>query len=161
MRLYLFIDDFYLYPISGQPALLDYVAAAMRDCNAWIKVATIERLSRPYEPSTRTGLELPHDATRIDLDVTLEDPAAAQRFLETVLDNYLLAVGISSKNRIAKREGFRSPSTGIRGSPKGLPELIAASIVVAATGSFVASRDRKGGCSCRRWPSVTEQEDGP
>lgn len=131
IRLYVFLDDFYLFPLRGQPSLLDHIAAVLRDCNGWIKVASIERLSRPFEPSTRMGLEIPHDATRIDLDVTLEEPAAAQAFLERVLSNYLVAVGISSKARIAKREALGRLVLASGGVPRDYLNLIAASIVVA------------------------------
>jgi hypothetical protein len=63
-QLVVYIDDFYLYSAHLQAELLDLLARLLRDCNGWIKLASIERLTRPYEPSTRVGLEVPHDATK-------------------------------------------------------------------------------------------------
>lgn len=131
VRLYVFIDDFYLMPLEVQPYALDVVSACLRDSNGWIKVASIERLSRSFEPSTRIGLEVPHDATRVDLDVTLEEPAAAQTFLETVLDNYLSAVGIETRTRIAKKEALGRLVLASGGVPRDYLNLIAGSITVA------------------------------
>lgn len=65
VRLSLYIDDFYLVPESEQPHLLDCVAGMLRDCDGWIKVASIERLTRSFEPSSRIGIEVPHDASKL------------------------------------------------------------------------------------------------
>lgn len=131
MRLYVFIDDFYLFPIERQPQLLDSLSGVLRDANGWLKIASIERLTRPYEPSSKLGLELPHDASRIDLDVTLEDPAAAQKFLEHVLSNYLQAAGIKTATSVAKREAFGRLVLASGGVPRDYLNLLAGSIVVA------------------------------
>jgi len=131
VRLYLFLDDFYLINSEHQPYVLDTVAGALRDCDGWIKVASIERLSRIFEPSSRLGLEAPHDVSRIDLDVTLEDPAAAQRFLESVLQNYLESSGIPSPRRIAKRAALGRLVLASGGVPRDYLSLVASSIIVA------------------------------
>lgn len=131
VRLFLYLDDFYLYPSSLQAAFLDYVSAILRDCDAWIKIASIERLSRPYEPSTRLGLEIPHDASRIDLDVTLEDPQAAQDFLQSVLVNYTQTAGVGQLSRIAKPEALGRLVLASGGVPRDYLNLFASSIVVA------------------------------
>jgi len=131
LRLYVFLDDFYLIHAEHQPYVLDTIAGALRDCNGWIKVATIERLARIFEPSSRLGLEAPHDVSRIDLDITLEDPAAAQRFLESVLQNYLEASGIPTPRRIAKRAALGRLVLASGGVPRDYMSLMAASIIVA------------------------------
>ncbi|MFI9010515.1 ATP-binding protein [Actinosynnema sp. NPDC053489] len=130
-RLYLFLDDFYLMPSAEQPQLLDHIAGMLRDCDAWIKVASIERLTRPFEPSTKVGLEIPHDASKIDLDVTLEDPAAAQSFLEAVLSNYVTAAGIRQPSSIAKPEALGRLVIASGGVPRDYLNLFASSIVFA------------------------------
>lgn len=130
-RLFLFIDDFYLLPTTEQPQLLDHIAGMLRDCDAWIKVASIERMTRPFEPSTKMGLEIPHDASKIDLDVTLEDPAAAQSFLEAVLSNYTSAAGIRQPSSIAKPEALGRLVIASGGVPRDYLNLFASSIVAA------------------------------
>lgn len=131
VRLFVYIDDFYLLPMDAQPAFLDFVAGMLRDCDGWIKVASIERLTRPYEPSARIGLEIPHDATKIDLDMTLEEPQSTQRFLEAVLVNYTTTAGIKSPSSIAKSEALGRLVLASGGVPRDYLNLFASSLVVA------------------------------
>ncbi|WP_156297379.1 hypothetical protein [Mycobacterium paragordonae] len=131
LAFYLFIDDFYLYPMKLQASLLDKFASTFRDCNAWIKLASIERLTRIFEPSTRLGLEVPHDATVIDLDVTLEQPSATQKFLESVVQSYITSVHIASPRSIAKPEALGRLVLSSGGVPRDYLNLFANSIVGA------------------------------
>lgn len=131
VRFYVYIDDFYLLPMDAQPAFLDFIAGMLRDCDGWIKVASIERLTRPYEPSARVGLEIPHDATKIDLDMTLEEPQATQHFLEAVLVNYTTTAGIKSPSSIAKSEALGRLVLASGGVPRDYLNLFASSLVVA------------------------------
>lgn len=131
LQLFLFIDDFYLYPVASQPRLLDFLAATFRDCSAWIKLASIERLTRTFEPSTRIGLEIPHDASMVDLDVTLENPASTQKFLESVLRSYAGNVGIKSIRSIAKAEALGRLVLSSGGVPRDYLNLFSNSIVAA------------------------------
>ncbi|WP_328425464.1 ATP-binding protein [Streptomyces sp. NBC_00443] len=131
VRLYLYVDDFYLFPISSQPYLLDYLAGMLRDCDGWLKVASIERLTRPFEPSSHIGIEIPHDASKIDLDVTLEDPEATQNFLESVLTNYTETVGITKPSSITRNAALGRLILGSGGVPRDYLNLFASSIVAA------------------------------
>lgn len=131
IRLYVYVDDFYLLDPVVQPQILDDVASVLRDCNGWLKIASIERLTRAYIPSTKTGLEVPHDATKIDLDVTLENPAATQRFLEAVLLSYTKAAGIRSLASIAKPEALARLVLASGGVPRDYLNLFASSLGVA------------------------------
>jgi len=131
VRLNIYIDDFYFFPIVEQPRLLDYVFAMLRDCDGWLKVASIERLTRPFEPSSKIGLEIPHDASKIDLDVTLEDPSAAEDFLENILANYTGTATVGKPSRIAKSEALGRLVLASGGVPRDYLNLFASSIVVA------------------------------
>ncbi|MEU6734725.1 ATP-binding protein [Streptomyces physcomitrii] len=131
VRLYLYIDDFYLFPQVAQPHLLDCVAGMLRDCDGWIKVASIERLTRPFEPSSRIGIEVPHDASKIDLDVTLEDPGSTQRFLESVLANYTATAGLAKPSSIAQNAALGRLVLASGGVPRDYLNLFASSIVAA------------------------------
>src|SRR5262249_39696951 len=46
LRVYLFLDDFYYLPRAEQPRLLDMLHGALRDCDAWMKIASIRHLTR-------------------------------------------------------------------------------------------------------------------
>jgi hypothetical protein len=87
-RVFIFLDDFYYVPRGSQPTLLDMLHGCVRDCDAWLKVATIRNLTRWFQPSPPTGLQTGQDADHIDLDVTLEDPQRAKAFLEAMLSAY-------------------------------------------------------------------------
>jgi hypothetical protein len=137
-RMYLYIDDYYLLPFAAQPVVLDYLAGMLRDCDGWLKIASIERLTRPFEPSSRVGLEVPHDASVIDIDVTLEDPAAAQKFLEDVLSNYTKTAGIKQPSSVAKSEALGRLVLASGGVPRDYLNLFATSIVVARTARSAA-----------------------
>ncbi|MEW2436719.1 ATP-binding protein [Streptomyces caniferus] len=131
VRLYLYLDDFYLFPIRSQPHLLDYLASMLRDCDGWLKVTSIERLTRPFEPSSRIGIEIPHDVSKIDLDVTLEDPEVTQKFLESVLKNYTETVGIAKPSSITRGAALGRLILGSGGVPRDYLNLFASSIVAA------------------------------
>ncbi|MEE1794384.1 ATP-binding protein [Streptomyces sp. BE308] len=131
VRLYLYLDDFYLFPLASQPHLLDCLAGMLRDCDGWLKVASIERFTRPFEPSSRIGIEIPHDASKIDLDVTLEDPGATQKFLESVLTNYTETVGIAKPSSITRSAALGRLILGSGGVPRDYLNLFASSIVAA------------------------------
>lgn len=131
VRLNIYIDDFYFFPIVAQPNLLDYAFGLLRDCDGWLKIASIERLTRTFEPSSKAGLEIPHDASKIDLDRTLEDPAAAQEFLEHMLSSYTTAAGVGVPSSIAKRQALGRLVLASGGVPRDYLNLFASSIVQA------------------------------
>ncbi|MFF4588155.1 hypothetical protein [Streptomyces sp. NPDC001388] len=100
LRLYVFVDDFYYIPRRDQPMLLDMLHGCVRDCDAWLKIASIRHLTRWWQSSPPLGLQTMHDADLLDLDVTLQDPGRAKRFLESILTEYARHVGIPSLSRI-------------------------------------------------------------
>ncbi len=106
-RLYVFIDELhYLLPRSEQPKLLDMIHGSVRDCDAWLKIAGIKHLSRWFQTSPPLGLQTGQDADHIDLDITLENPADAKTFLETVLRSYAKHVGITSLHKVLSPEAL-------------------------------------------------------
>lgn len=105
-RFYIFLDDLHYLPSSEQPKLLDLAHGAVRDSDAWLKVAGIRHLTRWFQAKPPLGLQTRHDADHIDLDVTLEQPSQAKTFLEQVFLSYAKHVGISSLSRILSREAL-------------------------------------------------------
>jgi hypothetical protein len=102
--LYIFIDDFYYIPRQDQVQLLDMLHGCVRDCSAWLKIASIRHLTRWFQSSPPMGLQTGQDADLLDLDVTLQDPVRAKRFLENVLHQYAKHVGVRSLTRIFHAE---------------------------------------------------------
>ena len=99
-RFYIFLDDLHYLPSAEQPKLLDLVHGAVRDSDAWFKVAGIRHLTRWFQEKPPLGLQTGHDADHIDLDVTLEEPSRAKTFLEQVFLRYARHVGVSSLSSI-------------------------------------------------------------
>lgn len=86
---YIFLDDVHYLPYSAVPAFLDHIHGVTRDNPVWLKVAGIRHQMRWFIPEPPTGLQLPHDAIEIDLDITLQEPERARRFLQNVLDAFI------------------------------------------------------------------------
>jgi hypothetical protein len=105
-HLYIFLDDFYFIGRDEQIALLDLLHSFVRDSNAWLKIATIRHLTKWFSPGDQLGLEIPHDATAIDLDVTLEEPKSAQEFLEEVLKQHGALAEVRSITSLFTRESM-------------------------------------------------------
>ena len=99
-QFYIFLDDLHYLPSAEQPKLLDLVHSAVRDSDAWLKVAGIRHLTRWFQAKPPLGLQTGHDADHIDLDVTLEKPSQAKTFLEEVFLSYAQHVEISSLSSI-------------------------------------------------------------
>jgi hypothetical protein len=93
-RVYLFLDDAHYMPRASQPALLDMLHSFVRDSDAWLKVAMIRHFSKWFHVDPPTGLQAGQDADAIDLDLTLQQPAKAKQFLETVLGAFARHFGI-------------------------------------------------------------------
>lgn len=100
LRFYIFLDDFYYLRRSDQPRLLDMLHGCVRDCDAWLKIASIRHLTRWFQSSPPMGLETIHDAEHINLDITLQDPRRAKEFLESILTQYVQKVGVSALNKL-------------------------------------------------------------
>ena len=100
LRVYIFLDDFYYLPRSDQPRLLDMLHGCLRDCDAWMKIASIRHLTRWFQSSPPLGLETIHDADHVNLDVTLQEPRRAKEFLENILTQYVNRVGVSALNKL-------------------------------------------------------------
>lgn len=112
-RTFVYLDDFYFVATADQPLLLDLMHSALRDCDVWLKIASIKHLTRWYQTDPMLGLQTGHDAAVIDIDVTLQEPLRAKQFLEEIL------------RRFAREAGVRSITTVV--SPAALDRLVLAS----------------------------------
>jgi hypothetical protein len=106
LRVYVFLDDFHYLARSEQPRLLDLLHRAVRDCDVWLKVAAIKHLTRWFDSAMHIGLETGHDADHIELDLTLQDPARAKRFLEEVLRRYAQQTGIFALSKVLSSDSL-------------------------------------------------------
>jgi len=129
--IYIFLDDVHYLPSQQVPAFLDVLHGITRDNPIWLKVAGIQHQTRWFIPNPPTGLQTGHDAAIINLDVTLEHPERAKRFLQTVLRAYV------DECHAAPVSNFLSPSAVDRlvvasgGVPRDFLTLCAASLQTA------------------------------
>jgi hypothetical protein len=87
--LYVFLDDIHYMSMKEQPVFLDMINSITRDNAIWIKAAGIRHQSRWFTDNPPTGLQTGHDAGLINLDITLEHPAKARKFLSDILETYM------------------------------------------------------------------------
>lgn len=125
---FLFLDDFHLIDSVSQPVLLHALHAALKGANGWLKVAGIGSLLHVYSPSTRKGLQIPGDAQYISLDLTLENPEAAEANLRVILEGFLKAVGYSISPAVISPESFRRLAWANAGVPRDFLQMFGRSV---------------------------------
>jgi Cdc6-like AAA superfamily ATPase len=95
-NIFIFLDDFHLLDLGFQSRLLSFIYAITRGNNVFIKVSAIETLTRTWDPKSRMGLQVPHDAQRINLDYNLTMPDKAEKHIEGILDAHAIYCGLPS-----------------------------------------------------------------
>ena len=104
---FIFLDDFHLIDSDSQPGLLHILHGGLKGANGWLKVAGLTSLLNYYSPRTRQGLQVPGDAQPISLDLTLENPEAAEAHLKAILNSFLEAVGYSFSSTVIPDAAFK------------------------------------------------------
>jgi Cdc6-like AAA superfamily ATPase len=99
-ELFLFLDDFHVLAESLQPRLLDVLYAVCRGNNLFLKISAIETLTRTFDPQTKQGIEIPHDAQLVLLDYNLTIPEKATQHIEAILDSHAVYCGLPSVRRM-------------------------------------------------------------
>lgn len=125
---FLFLDDLHLVDHDSQPMLLHALHAALKGANGWLKVAGLTSLLNAYSPATRQGLQVPGDAQYISLDLTLENPEAAETHLRAILEGFLKAVGYSLSGSIIPDAAFRRLAWANAGVPRDFLQMFGRSL---------------------------------
>lgn len=128
---FLFVDDFHYLAMKEQPLFLDMIHSISRDNAVWIKAAGIKHQSRWFTDNPPTGLQTGHDATIINLDVTLEQPAKAKSFLSNILRTYTTEAKLSRITAALSREAIDRLVLASGGVPRDFLILSATAIQVA------------------------------
>ena len=130
-HLFLFLDDFYYLSRMDQPYVLDLLHGCTRDINVWMKVASIQHLTRWFQASPPVGLQSGQDADIINLDVTLQEPERASEFLEQVLGEFCREVTISRSTAVVSQAALDRLVFASGGVPRDYLRLCADAIVKA------------------------------
>ncbi len=122
---YVFLDDFHLVDAASQPELLHLLHAALKGARGWLKVAGLRSLLNTYSPSGRKGLQSPGDAQQLSLDLTLENPEAAEAHLRAILNQFVNAVGYNLTTSILSASAFRRLVWANAGVPRDFLQMFA------------------------------------
>jgi Cdc6-like AAA superfamily ATPase len=126
-----FLDDYHLVDNDSQPALLSSLHGALKGANGWLKVAGLKSLLNHYSGSTRLGLQIPGDAQPLSLDLTLENPEAAEGHLRAILESFLGAVGYSFGPSVIQKDAFRRLVWANAGVPRDFLQMFARALELA------------------------------
>ena len=125
---FVFLDDLHLIDHDSQPILLHALHVALKGANGWIKVAGLSSLLNVYSPKTKQGLQVPGDAQFISLDLTLENPEAAETHLRAILEGFLKAVGYSLSGTVIPNAAFRRLAWANAGVPRDFLQMFGRSL---------------------------------
>jgi Cdc6-like AAA superfamily ATPase len=125
---FVFLDDFHLLDWDHQPKLLHLLHGALKGANGWIKVAGLRSLLNYYSAKSREGLQVPGDAQIISLDLTLENPEAAESHLRAILVSFLKAVGYPTSTTALPEGAFRRLAWANAGVPRDFLQMFARAV---------------------------------
>lgn len=93
--IFLILDDFYFVDTQDQPFVADFFHRLTKDTDLYLKIATIRHRSNLYVRSNRSfhGVELGHDAQKIDLDYSLDRFNDLKDFMRQLLNQAIEDVG--------------------------------------------------------------------
>ena len=127
-HVFVFLDDFHLIDPKEQPAFLHLIHGALKGANGWLKVAGIRSLLNYYSPTSKEGLQVPGDAQLISLDLTLENPEAAEAHLRAILNGFIKAIGYGGLRDILPEAAFHRLVWANAGVPRDFLQMFARSI---------------------------------
>jgi hypothetical protein len=99
-ELFLFLDDLHVVSQEIQPKLLDVLYAISRGNRIFLKLSVIETLTKTFDPASKVGLEVPHDAQFIWLDYNLTMPDKASQHIQTILESHAVYCGLPSIKKL-------------------------------------------------------------
>lgn len=123
--IFLFLDDFHLVDSQYQPRLAHYLQASLEGAGGWLKIAGLGSLLNVYSAKTREGLQIPGDAQFISLDLTLENPEAAESHLRAILSGFVNAVGYKLSQSVIPNAAFNRLVWATAGVPRDFLQMFA------------------------------------
>jgi hypothetical protein len=162
LQTYIFLDDVHYMTLQQVPYLLDLLHGITRDNPVWLKVAGIQHQTRWFIPNPPTGLQTGHDANIINLDVTLEHPERATRFLLDVLKGYVEECGALPLSRVISAAAIERLVLASGGVPRDFLTLCASSIQTArqrTNASAVGVQDVNNAAGVAGQTKLQELED--
>jgi hypothetical protein len=129
--LFIFVDEIHYLGMPGQPTFLDMLHSISRDNPVWLKIAGIKHQTRWFMDNPPIGLQTTHDASIINLDITLENPSRAKNFLVSILQTYAAEAQISATSSVISNAALERLVIASGAVPRDFLLLCANSIQVA------------------------------
>ena len=129
--LFIFVDEIHYLAMAGQPIFLDMLHSISRDNAVWLKIAGIKHQTRWFTDNPPRGLQTTHDASIINLDITLENPSKAKNFLVSILQTYAVESGITTITSVISNPALERLVIASGAVPRDFLLLCANSIQVA------------------------------
>lgn len=102
----IFLDDFHVIAKELQPLLLSALYSIARGNNTYIKLSGIEQFTKTWDEVSRKGLQPPHDATVLKLDLNLTMPDRSKQHIMSILNAHANYCGLPSISYLAPDEVF-------------------------------------------------------
>jgi hypothetical protein len=93
---FVFLDDFHIVDPRIQAAVLGRIYSLVRGAGVYLKISAIESLTKTWDATRHVGLEIPQDASPIQLDLNLTAPNQALRHIRGILDAHARYCGLES-----------------------------------------------------------------
>lgn len=97
----IFLDDIHVLAKSIQPLVLSFVYKISRGNNVYIKASGIAQLTTLWDAATNSGLQPPHDAQILNLDLNLTMPDRSKEHIVNILDSHARYCGLPSISYLA------------------------------------------------------------
>jgi hypothetical protein len=113
------VDDFYLFHLTVQPDVVDYLHRLLRGTDLYLKLGTVRyRTSLMRHDGQPIGVDPSQDVEEINLDRTFEDVESTADFLSVMLDSLAKKQGIESLDEFISDEGRLALTLASGGVPR-------------------------------------------
>lgn len=126
------VDDFYLFHLSVQPDIVDYLHRLLRGTDLYLKLGTVRyRTALMRHEGQPIGVVPAQDVEEINLDRTFEDVDSTADFLRLMLDSMARKVNIESVSEFISDDGLVALALASGGVPRDYLNTLVDGIVAA------------------------------
>ncbi|MDP2111748.1 MAG: ATP-binding protein [Thiobacillus sp.] len=97
----IFLDDLHVIDESVQPLVLAFIYKITRGNNTFIKISGIAQLTMLWDGTEQIGLQPPHDAQLLNLDLNLTMPDKSKEHIISILNAHARYCGLPSIGYLA------------------------------------------------------------
>jgi hypothetical protein len=126
------VDDFYLFHLTIQPDVVDYLHRLLRGTALYLKLGTVRyRTALMRHDGQPIGVDSNQDVEEINLDRTFEDVDSTHDFLQLMLDSMAQRVSIESGAEFISDDGLLALTLASGGVPRDYLNTLVDGVVAA------------------------------